>query len=781
MPGIGSFTGVQSATVGLDTRLVASGDQVSAPTTQHWGRRLVTSLTSSETPGQQNRATVDAFRGALDARYGREIGGLAYDAVLQDVRATGAPLTARIIARADVVAKTAELERTLTPVYGKPAAAQAAAALRAANPGPGALTAVQMQQAVRDATTFVATARAAAQIRIANVQADTGNQYALDGTRQGRVLTAMGAVAHACPHRAAIYAPILENVLARLDDSLRHVDHAGAPALLGRIAQQIADKLDHLVLCGVVHHACNLNGDSGPPQGQGRPVAGYAAMMTTLNAGGIGLENLAATHPATLAQLCTLGDQLATSIGEIGTRFRADMGAVGTDVGTRFAGQPATGLTDIRLTDSDPHKGGHRVAILTMADAAGTETRVVYKPRDVRIDAKLVGVNNDPAVGTSLAEYTEQRIADDRNARGLPPSALHLPTYTFMPRTDPHGDHYGYVQCLSHDTDADRRMDVPQARDYHRNLGRQIAMLSFAGARDLHHTNVMVSGRQPCFTDLELSFEPDVFRLLTPGSGNSASALAKMQVEMAVFSNAQFEWQAPATVVGDTLTLANNHPRVPVTENLIHVAGVFEDGSAIDGNNRGEKRTFTRFADDVHAGFNEVIGAFRTAAGTAPGRAVFNGIVDGFGGMHARYHPVGTPVHLATVKQKREYAGPDIPDADAAASMQRAAVAALTEKNAGQAGKPADFIDPVMLLQPHHEADWAIGDVPYFVRPLGTADCLHNGVTPVTDPARGGHYFGVDPLQQSKDMFARLADPGGEQVRMLTGMADTLHRKMGTR
>ncbi|MGK9007577.1 DUF4135 domain-containing protein, partial [Citrobacter europaeus] len=57
-------------------------------------------------------------------------------------------------------------------------------------------------------------------------------------------------------------------------------------------------------------------------------------------------------------------------------------------IGPRFLETASAGkLVGLTLTDSDPHKQGNRVAILTFEGGG----KVVYKPRDVRIDEALSG------------------------------------------------------------------------------------------------------------------------------------------------------------------------------------------------------------------------------------------------------------------------------------------------------------------------------------------------------------------------------------------------------
>ncbi len=761
----------------LQTRVVESGGHLDAPST-HWRGQLVSAFTSQATHDQQNQQTVDAFRAAITQRYGANVSNDVFHQHLQVVRQQSQPLTPQLIhATLNAATNLSQQEQQLNDLAQQITRDCGAAVSKAtidqfrAGPNFQAGQPLSMQQLIsleQQATQTAQTQRAAAQQTVQPLAAASALARQGSAALDARVAAALLHVQPNCQERMAIYQAVLESTLVQLDASLHAVDqNQGPPSLLAKVAQQFADKLDAVVLNSVVQHAK----DQGELPANGGPQAGsYTAMMQGLNQNGGGLTELCARYPACLDQLTTLGAQLSRSVGEIATRFATDMVQQqnGSDVGSRFGGAVANGLTNIRLTDSDPHKGGHRVAILTMHTHNG-ETLVVYKPRDVRIDAKLVGRNNEANVGQSLAEYTGQLLAHN------PQQGPALPTYQFQAKVDPHGDHYGYVQCLSNGTPADQLLNTAEARDYYRNFGRQVAMLSFAGARDLHHTNVMVSGKQPCFTDLELSFEPDVFRMLEP-SGDPGAAARRMQVGMALLSNKQLEWQPQAEVVNDHLTPQSSQVPQPVAENFIHVVGNLPNGQAIDGNNRSDAHAVSAFALDFQTGFDEVIAAFSAESQRQGGPQAFNQLIDGFQTMQARYHPVGTPEHLGIVKGGRDLSAPGMPPADFANGLGNIANRVLGSKVQGQSAKPLNYQEPVTQLAPFHSQDWAIGDVPYFVRTLGTNQCLHNAQTPVTN-AQGGNYFGVDPLQLSKNMFGRLAQQpaqGPSQQQMLTQMGQNL-------
>src|SRR2546423_5234269 len=52
-----------------------------------------------------------------------------------------------------------------------------------------------------------------------------------------------------------------------------------------------------------------------------------------------------------------------------------------------FPGNPIQQLTEIKVTDSDPHKGGKQVLILTF----DLGKKLVYKPSDLAADCLLIG------------------------------------------------------------------------------------------------------------------------------------------------------------------------------------------------------------------------------------------------------------------------------------------------------------------------------------------------------------------------------------------------------
>lgn len=185
--------------------------------------------------------------------------------------------------------------------------------------------------------------------------------------------------------------------------------------------------------------------------------------------------------------------QFTTNINTLMNNVKADLGAINRRFFADDAG-PAQGLTDLQLTNSDPHKNGQRVAILTFNNGQ----KIVFKPRDARIDEAIVGRDLADG-GRSALEILEANRPHAENQRPLP-------GMRFLHRNSGGEDAYSYQTHLSNKTAADHLLNSPQeAQAYYRELGTLAFAAAIAGATDLHHENVMTSGGQPHLTDLEIA------------------------------------------------------------------------------------------------------------------------------------------------------------------------------------------------------------------------------------------------------------------------------------
>lgn len=128
---------------------------------------------------------------------------------------------------------------------------------------------------------------------------------------------------------------------------------------------------------------------------------------------------------------------------------------------------------------SDHHCGGRTVAILTfMTD--GNSWKVVYKPRDMGVDAAY-----------------QQVLVDLNNDSELPP----LMTLKILKRLG-----YGYMEFVQHRLCEDQQ----ELKRFYRNAGRLSAILHILGCTDCHHENLIANGDQLVLIDTETLLEPTV-------------------------------------------------------------------------------------------------------------------------------------------------------------------------------------------------------------------------------------------------------------------------------
>jgi type 2 lantibiotic biosynthesis protein LanM len=154
---------------------------------------------------------------------------------------------------------------------------------------------------------------------------------------------------------------------------------------------------------------------------------------------------------------------------------------------------------------SDPHHGGRSVAILLFSPerasdysaeedsaletddhskSAGPEAlgvvRIVYKPKDMRLDA---------AFHAALA---------DLNAHSSLPALRIIAVHA--------SDGYGYMEYVPHQTCADET----ELERFYTNAGRLTAVLHALGCTDCHHENMIACSDQLLLIDTETLLEPDM-------------------------------------------------------------------------------------------------------------------------------------------------------------------------------------------------------------------------------------------------------------------------------
>ena len=260
--------------------------------------------------------------------------------------------------------------------------------------------------------------------------------------------------------------------------------------------------------------------DDGPPS-----RAAYQAFIERHRADG--LTALLSEFPVLGRLLGTVTALWLQSSAEMLRRVDADRTAL-----TAMVGNGA--LTHVQSAASDPHRNGRTVAILTFGEGA-TASRVVYKPKDLRVDE------------------TYQSLLRDLNQHStLPP----LRELQMLVRPG-----YGYVEFITHRPCT----NVAQLEQFYRNAGRMTAMLHVLSCTDCHHENLIAHGDQLVLIDTETLLEGELPRLDGGTRSESTSGLTRAISESVLVSGLLPTWQfvGPHRIAKDVSALGISSPLQP--------------------------------------------------------------------------------------------------------------------------------------------------------------------------------------------------------------------------
>ena len=206
-------------------------------------------------------------------------------------------------------------------------------------------------------------------------------------------------------------------------------------------------------------------------------------------------------HPVAARLIGVTVSHWVEGTAELVERLARDLPAIGEMFSVGVRPGPVEAIeTDL----SDPHRGGRTVAILTFAN----DLKLVYKPKDLRIDAAWCGL-----VGW----------LDDRGAPvGVKPvRVLSL-------------DGYGWAEFIRSDRNADEVGHEPDHVTFYRRAGGLLALLHMLRGTDFHHENVVSSDGFPVPVDLETLLHPDVMKpaSVDPADDASESAMALLKASV---------------------------------------------------------------------------------------------------------------------------------------------------------------------------------------------------------------------------------------------------------
>jgi hypothetical protein len=393
-----------------------------------------------------------------------------------------------------------------------------------------------------------------------------------------------------------------------------------------------------------------------------------------------------------------------------------------------------------------------------------------------------IGADETHDAGASLLEIGNTLLADHLGQN------LANPMQTFQYRNgNDAGGRYGYVECLSTGTPGDHSMTRSEMQDFTRNLGRELALLNLLGVRDLHQSNMMISGKQPMFSDVEIAFDEQTLAaveqdLTSDDAGAVISHFAQSQLDGLFTKNNEVTRDPTFDKIDDNGFFAQGAGRTiePTIENFIHISNPAPGEPVSNRQMAGGPSVFSPYAADFAAGYEEMISAIGSS-GDSVDR--FKDFIDTFAGMHVRYHPLATGLQLGVLQTKDNFLTqrhipavlqgnpqnpvPNVGDVRTAidGSVQANIVA---KQNTINGWPPAQQIN-LAITQEAMVADLMRGDVPYFTRELALAGnpaaskLYHNGNAPIVAAPQAGTQdaretvFAQNPLDLAKRLVDNLA------------------------
>lgn len=745
MTDIKAYRGIaESTTISNDERLVYTRQGgITRP------GKIKDFFTKSVTLQEQNRSTMRDFTNALYRGFGEET-----QKKVKELHLTNAngPLTAgrvrTVLRTADNFKALADFKKVLIQQSGHIIADRIINEMSdGIRNGEERISPMQRVQAYRRSFQLLDGAETTARKAFRRIAGRRDQEIVLlDTTQKSAISNAVNSLQGLCPHRLQIYRPCLEKALAQVAPRVLQAAAQGeGQNLLNSVARQIAERMDEFVLEGVYQHAVD-SGQIGIFKGDTQD-RDYSPFISSFGRNGEEkFTYLAGIYPSLIRNLELQARQLAEGIKETATRIHRDRTAI-RDTFFSNANPAPTGIKDITITSSDPHHDGRRVMVLSF-DGQGNN-KVVYKPRDVRIDAKLVGKGNQQDIGQSIGAYIDNLLKSREMKQQPQPQHLDMPTYKFLAKDERDGNgtvtgRYGYVEHLSHGTDGDNRLNRAEAKKFYRNFGRQIAMFLLLGIRDLHHTNIFVSGKQPVFTDLEIGFHEGILKnLQKPEDGDTpkdvGSGLSTTLVHMALTSSGEHVRRPRVKVQNDRLVVQNRYPSKDVIENLVKIG---------NSDNRS-KETRRQYSGDIKQGFREVMEVLGARVNSNLGEV--NTLINGFRGLHVRYHPIDTGTQLSSI---------DIMKKNGLIRSTEQERQVLTDKAKKVSKERKNSTEPLVSLREKLANAWGNHDVAYFTRSLGSKQVLFNGKEPVQTGRgdNGSDYFSLDTLATVRQIMGNLKE-----------------------
>lgn len=268
----------------------------------------------------------------------------------------------------------------------------------------------------------------------------------------------------------AVFAPAVEAAEARVWSGIDASAAANfSKAARASLRHALLTALSSLCAPALYERFAKARKDAAAPEPTGQHQTNGAALyerfIVELKAGG--LRQLFEDKPVLLRLIAATTRQWIDTARELLLRLNADLHDIRRDI--LHASAPSR-IAAIEGNLSDPHNGGRSVQIVRFEDG----TRVVYKPKDLRLDAAW------------------QALIERLN-RADPPVALRAVRAIAR-------DGYGWTEFIDHAGCA----DAEGVKRFFRRAGAWLALFHLFAGSDMHQENMIAAGDHPVPIDLEM-------------------------------------------------------------------------------------------------------------------------------------------------------------------------------------------------------------------------------------------------------------------------------------
>ena len=459
---------------------------------------------------------------------------------------------------------------------------------------------------------------------------------------------------------------------------LRELSSLCAPALYERFAK--------------ARNASSPQHDAAGPAPQ-NGTSRYDRFVAEMQAGG--WRRLFEDKPVLLRLFATMTRQWIETSREMVLRLDADLAVIRRDI---LHSGSAGRVAGFEGNLSDPHNHGRSVRIISFEDGA----RVVYKPKDLRLDAAW------------------HALVERLNGAQAP---IELKAVRAIAQ-----DGYGWTEFIDHASCAD---EEGFAR-FFRRAGGWLALFHCFAATDMHQENMIACGDHPVPIDLEMILQagaeernaeaPEDFAFAAAAEivSNSVSAVGLLPAYGRSPDNIVFaiggmtaDWNARTEITwdkinSDAMRPAKSNQAAKTSPNLPHVGG--------------RNARFGDHVDDFVAGFEQYAN-FLLRHGRAAGRRA---LFEGFAGVPVRHVIRATRFYYMLLQRLRNHKAMD----DGVIwSAQADFIARLSDWQSEH--------NPLWPLQRAERAALVALNVPHFVSPSdghAISDANGNSV-PVASPS----------------------------------------------